>query len=458
MYREQGREEIGAGTKLFNNKTDNPLKRHVQTTLVGNKIIEEDWNFPKADTSYLTHGIHEYPARMIPQIAKRLILRYSREAGKILDPFCGSGTTLVEARLARRYSVGVDINPLAVLLSKVKVTPIDFKKVGFDAVEFLTKLETDYIQAKRSGNLPDPPVHIYKNLLHWFKEYVARDLEFIYEKIQEIENRDVADLLKIVFSDTVFRTSNIDHRSSRFIRTLPKEKLKNHNPDVMMHFKKKLMDSIRKVEQFTRKIKEIESKWNPKQPVAVVVREDARKLPFPDNEFDSIVTSPPYGEEKNTVAYCRWAKLTLAWLRMDNKSVRQTEKHTLGASTSHSDNIDKLIKDLPSPTAKSLLKEIAKKDLPRIKDALPFFYDYSRCLKEMHRVLKPDSYCCIVIGDRSIRRKPLDMEKVTVELAQDVGFYHKKSFFRRIPQKLIPWTTPTGKTISRESIIILMKK
>jgi len=88
---------------------------------------------------------------------------------------------------------------------------------------------------------------------------------------------------------------------------------------------------------------------------------------------------------------------------------------------------------------------------------LPFFFDYLGTLKEMHRVLKANSHCCLVIGDRSIRKRRLDMEKVTLELAKEAGFAHKVSFFREIPQKLIPWTTPTGETISKESIVILTK-
>jgi len=431
-----------------------PRKEHVQTSLTGERV-EEDWNFAKANTSYLTHGLHEYPARMIPQIANRLILKYSVEEGNILDPFCGSGTTLVEARLSRRCATGIDINPFAVLLAKVKATPIDFKTIGFDPVEFLSNVESEYENAKKKGNLPEPPKHIFGNLLHWFKPHVARDLEFLYEQIEEVENGDIGDLLKVVFSDTVFRTSNIDLRASRFIRTMPKEKLINYNPNVLAQFRRKLMDSIRQVNLFTRKIKTIESERNPEH-VAVLVRQgDARKLPFQEKGFDAIITSPPYGEEKNTVGYSRWAKLSLMWLRLDGKAIKESERQTLGAISVA--NAKELLEALPSPTASTLMKGIFKYDESRIRDALPFFFDYLTALKEMHRVLRPHSYCCIVIGDRSIRKKRLDMEKVTVELAKNAGFSHKTSFFREIPQKLIPWTTPTGKTISRESIVILGK-
>lgn len=73
----------------------NSKTKRMQLTLEG-LPSKEDWAFAKGDTGYLTHKIHDYPARMIPQIAQRLIDRYSPAQGKILDPFCGSGTTLVE--------------------------------------------------------------------------------------------------------------------------------------------------------------------------------------------------------------------------------------------------------------------------------------------------------------------------------------------------------------------------
>jgi len=429
-------------------------KKQVQTTLIGENF-EEDWNFAKANTSYLTHGLHEYPARMIPQIAKRLIVTYSNERGNILDPFCGSGTTLVEARLNRRYSVGIDINPFAILLAKVKATPIDFKTIGFNLVDFLASVEREYEDAKKNGKLPEPPKHIFWNLLHWFKEPIARDLEFLYQKIAEVKNEDIKDLLKVVFSDTVFRTSNIDLRSSRFIRTMPKEKLIDFNPNVLVKFRNKLMNSARQVNLFTTKIKSIESEWNPDHPVVSVRQKDARKLPFDDEEFDAIITSPPYGEEKNTVGYSRWAKFSLMWLRLDGKTIKEAERQTLGAIATA--NVKELLEVLPSPTASNLMKDVLRYDESRIRDALPFFFDYLDALKETHRILRANSHCCIVIGDRSIRKSRLDMEKVTVELAKEAGFTHKRSFFREIPQKLIPWTTPTGETISKESIVILTK-
>jgi site-specific DNA-methyltransferase (cytosine-N4-specific) len=425
--------------------------KKVQMTLDGRSTME-DWSFAKADTSYLTHGFHDYPARMIPQIAERLIERYTPESGgEILDPFCGSGTTLVEAQLANRKAIGNDINPLAVLISKVKATPIDFAEKGFDAVTFYEELHNEYTNAKKHNNLPNPPTEIYHGLLHWFKEPVTVDLQFLYQAISEVRDEDIRNFLKLVFSDTVFKTSNIDLRASRFIRIYHEPELSKFKPNVLRHFHTKLIDSTSRMNQFVRKLKAANIETN----LVQVRRGDARHLPFNEGDFDGAITSPPYGEEKSTIGYARWSKLSIAWLRL-GEEIKDSNKNSLGA-IAEKDVLEKL-NNLESPTALEVLREFVKADPERVRDALPFFFDYYDTLKEVYRVLKHRSYYCVVIGDRSIRKKLLDMEKVSVELGTEAGFKHVHSFFRNIPMKLIPWDTPTGKTIFRESIIVLRKE
>lgn len=409
-----------------------------------------DWSFSKADTSYLTHGLHEYPARMIPQIAERLIATYSQEGDRILDPFCGSGTTLVEARLARRNAVGNDVNPLAVLLAKVKSTPIDLEATGFQPREFLSRIEESYAEAARRRALPEAPLEIHPRLLHWFKEPAARDLQFLYERILEVGDPDVQDLLRVVFSDTVLRASNIDHHSSRFIRVLHEPALSRFSPDPLGYFRRRLLEASARISLFTRRLRK---RGGSSRTEIDVRRGDARRLPFDGSVFDCAITSPPYGEEENTVGYTRWSRLSVAWLRLNGNAAKETEPAALGASSPRA-AVERL-EELPSRTAVRLLRETMQVDPARMRQALPFFLDYLDSLKEAARVLRPGAPYCIVIGDRSIRRRPLDMEKVTVELGEAAGFTHRESFFRRIPVKLIPWTTPTGRTISRESIIIL---
>jgi site-specific DNA-methyltransferase (cytosine-N4-specific) len=80
------------------------------------------FDFANADTMYLTHSLHPYPAKFPPQLPKTILSRFARKGQTVLDPFCGSGTTLVEARLLGYNAIGVDVNGLSSLLSKVKAT------------------------------------------------------------------------------------------------------------------------------------------------------------------------------------------------------------------------------------------------------------------------------------------------------------------------------------------------
>ncbi len=101
------------------------------TTSFSKIKIEPLWAFAektRKDTAYITHGYHRYPAKFIPQIVSRLAEKYTSKGDLIVDPFGGCGTTSVESKVMGRPSIAVDINPAAVLITKAKITPIDFEK------------------------------------------------------------------------------------------------------------------------------------------------------------------------------------------------------------------------------------------------------------------------------------------------------------------------------------------
>jgi DNA modification methylase len=110
---------------LFNNQSLDNVKEIINE--FGEKIIRVDGEIPvdlpvkdndrflfvSYDQSIFTHGLHKYPAKFFPELPRWLLKRYSREGDAILDPFCGSGTTNVEALLTRRHSIGIDVDPFS---------------------------------------------------------------------------------------------------------------------------------------------------------------------------------------------------------------------------------------------------------------------------------------------------------------------------------------------------------
>jgi len=396
-----------------------------------------DWNFKYADTKYLTHGLHPYPARMIPQIASRLMDLYL--AGKrnaiVADVFCGSGTVNVEASLKGFRSVGVDINPFATLLASVKVSNLnDFQRL----INLRNRIEKELSVYR--GGIPKL-IPQYKNLGHWFPLNVIDKLSYLKQIVQSTKSRDLRPLLWIAFANTLIKSSNVDWKSSRYIRVLPKEKLRERNPNVFGYFRSYLFDISNRVKQFSEK-KKVET---------LITRSDARQVPLADNSVDIIITSPPYGEERNTIPYVRWSKLFLLWLGIADTEIPSLEKQALGGNSKNQTRRE----DIPSKTFWLAVRGVLEE---RLNEALPFMKDYVTALSEMRRILKPGAQCCIVIGHRSIQRHLIDMGKVTQELGLYVGFEPEDIFGRSIPKKMIPWTTPTGETIFDESIVILRKR
>jgi len=433
------------------------LPEHLNKTLHPFYLVtsrEEDWDFAEANTQKYTHGLHPYPARMVPQIAYRLIKRFSKPYDLILDPFCGSGTVPTEARIMMtsgdakgelpRNAIGNEINPLALLLSKVKTTIFDVIELDKNISLLLGKVQ-DGISLLRRGKyeIKTPTEEDFPNLSHWFKDYVVEELAVIRDCIAMFNDVDFRNFANVCFSLTVRKVSNIYNAGDTFIKRLKKEELVRHNPKVLETFEAILLDSAKKVKTFSRLCsKEVEVN---------ITFADARNLPISSNSVDLIVTSPPYGEERNTVSYTRWSKLSSLWLGYESSWLRNVEKLSLGGRDYESPKI-------PSNALSEIMPEVTQQDPTLARTAESFFEDYYVCLQEMERVLRPNHFCCIVIGNRSLKKRRIPMDIVTKELAEKMGFKHETTYYRKIPTKSIPWVCAKGETIAGENIVVLRKE
>jgi len=333
------------------------------------------FDFEGEDTSYLTHAFHPYPAKFPPQLPRALLAEFARPGERVLDPFCGSGTTLVEARLQGIHSTGVDINGLACLLSKVKSTPLSPQALQLVTRTFHTIDEESWLwQMGKASPVSIPNI---EGLDHWFQPNVTRELAFIRKTILSVGNPDAQDFLKIVLSAIIVRVSN-QESDTRFAA------IKKNIPDgfTFKIFLERGRDFLTRMMDF--------SKLARKEASVSVHNADARDLSFLESaSFDLIITSPPYA---NTYDYYLYHKFRKRWLDIDVVFAQYNE---IGSRREFS----------------SLKKQPQK-----------WIADLEKCLGEMVRVLKPHKPAFIVIGDSVIQKKRLKMDEIIADLAPRVGF------------------------------------
>ncbi|MGB9728685.1 MAG: DNA methyltransferase [Thermoprotei archaeon] len=398
----------------------------------------EDWTFAGEDTKYLTHGFHPYPARMMPLIAKKVIERFTTNDDVILDPFCGSGTVLVEAIVHNRNAIGFDINPLATLIAKVKTTPLEPNLLEKKIKEVLERISCDKSQ------YPEPKG--IQNLHYWFKPKVIEELSKILHHIQDIENEEVRNFFAVAFSYCVWKVSNIKKGEYKLYRMSEKE-LAKWNPDVLLVFSRILYDNLESMRKFYGVMQGKNAKAN-------VYLMDVRESTL-EREATLILTSPPYGDSRTTVAYGQFSRYPALWLGI--KDVVNVDEKSLGGIRKKG-NVSKL----GSKTLEEVFNRIYEKDPERAWDLYSFFYDMDIALLKLSKALKEGrSHMTFVIGNRIMRRIRIPTDKILIEMAEKHGFKHERTFYRRIPTKRIPWKNapeniPGAKseTISSEAIII----
>lgn len=257
-----------------------------------------------------TGNLHTYPAKAVPEMVSDLIKKIMsiKSINTVLDPFVGSGTTALEAKYLGLDFWGSDLNPLAVLLSKTKALTIEnttYTKRRLS--EFIAQVKEEYPKARLI------PVCIFDSIDYWFKEENIRELNFLKFKISQFINRAnkanremYALILLTAFSSTIRRVSLT--RNGEF-------KLYRMSPSDIERF------SISSIDEFEEAVSHLldmlvaANDSYKKETRSTICLQNAKSLNYlKDKSIDLVITSPPYGDSKTTVAYGEFSKLSLQWM------------------------------------------------------------------------------------------------------------------------------------------------
>lgn len=382
------------------------------------KLGRLDWDFTDANTGYLTHSLHPYPAKFIPQIPNALIQELSSMGDTVLDPFCGSGTTLVEAILLKRHAVGVDANPLACLIARAKTAQL--RRQEIDQLRQVVAQVASMARIQDSATLPLFPDLTgipspegkrpsFQALDFWFDDHVIDELAALKGICFSIESLPAREVALTAFSSIIVAVSRQDS-DTRYVR-----REKGIQPgDVFQRFIRALSFTIDRSAEFA----EIA---DPRFSCRVI---HANVLDEPDiGQVDLVVCSPPY---PNAYSYHLYHRSRMLWLDMDQTGFKRVE---IGSHRKYSRKTG-------------------------AADAQTFRQELHRILAWVRRHLRTGGYVCFVLGDSVLKGRVVQNDRLFMEAAVETGYAVEANLTRQLNEGKKSFNPAIGK-IKAEHIVIL---
>jgi hypothetical protein len=378
----------------------------------------KEWNFSSKETLASTHALHPYVASMNPHLACEVIKMINPEKGIVLDPFMGGGAVLVEALRLKTQGQGIDVNPLAVLISKAKTTYVPKKDLS-DALSFILehyrKIDVEPLQFPKAYKID-----------FWFQPECIGPLTKLITLINQLDNEDVKNAYRAIFSVTV-RDVSLTYRGEVRLRRLQGRDLERFKPNVLEKFSKRAELAIERISAL------------PREHLIQTSHGNVMDMTFEDNQFSSIVCSPPYGDDRNGVGYFQYSKNMLFWLGYSNDEIKNYKNNFLGE-----------IKKGKTPPNSSALVDVLDQmqhnkvasNPKAIQECIAFYHDYQIALQEMTRVCS--GKIAIVIGNRTLSKTKIDNAQITTELMKNLDYKLFKCLTRTIDKKRIGVMQPGG--------------
>ncbi len=413
-----------------------------------------------------THYLFRFPAKFHPPAVRCLIDTYSKPGDTILDPFCGSGTLLVEALIAGRSAVGVDVDPVAAFISRVKSTPLS-----------PTLLEGEFDQLRRRLDLLRRPAREYNRLIHddlspaainryrrrfhipaipniehWFRVYIVLDLARLRLAIQRTSSDPrVRNFFLACFASVIRNTSNAD--------PVPVSGL-----EVTAHMKR-LDEEGRRIDPFQlferrveREIRGMRELWDHATDVCVrVQRADATELTrrLTARCIDVVITSPPYN---TAVDYYRRHTLEMYWLGMVNSHEDRLTlaPRYLGRTLVRRSNA-RLRCRFESPYVQRLIAHARRISASRERVVTHYCASMQRALEHIARVLKRNGRAVFVVGNSKWNGRRVRATRLLTDLARD-HFEVLETLTYVTRNRYMSYERHNGANVNREYALVLKKK
>lgn len=382
------------------------------------KLERIEWDFAGAKTNYLTHGIHPYPAKFIPQIPNALIQELSSVGDTVGDIFCGSGTTLVEALTLKRHAVGVDANPLACLISTAKTSTISEQDAQHLAeLRDTIRLLADGLKSSYEDSLLPTSAFIsdgwrpsFDRLNFWFQTDVIEELSEIRKHCMALPAGAARNLALVALSSIVVTVSRQDS-DTRYVRRekgiLPGETCRK--------FSRALEQSLHVTTEFSELVEE---RFKCTIHCGSLLEEP--EIP----KLDLMVCSPPY---PNAYSYHLYHMTRMLWLGMDQPKFKREE---IGSHRKYSS------KSKNAATVETFRSE------------------FTTILNWLSKHLKVGGYACFVVGDSTLRGERINNTDLIRDAGLPAGFKEVGRLSRTMQASKKSFNPAIGK-IKSEDILVL---
>ncbi len=380
----------------------------------------------------------------------------------VLDPYMGSGTSLVACMENGLDCYGQDINPLAVLVSQTRTGPFYFNAIEKKRSDFF-----DLIDEDRSTKIEAK----FKGLNKWFKDEVIQELSKIVRAIKKEPKPSIRRFYWVILAETVRLTSN-DRTSTFKLHVRDVAEIDQRKLSPIEYFKEHFENCLEDVESYAEMLNESDklSKGAYVGNIELSLADSRTSIFTPDGEddfFDLMVTSPPYGDNKTTVTYGQHSYLPLQWIDLKDisknattdylKTTSEIDSRGLGGKTRKITGLELENLYTESPTLETTINLITASDSTKVKKVISFFYDIHESIGNIHSKLKINSYQVWTIGNRTVANVEIPNTQIMRDFIEARGAVLIKSINREILNRRMARRNSSSPLMTYEDILIFRK-